>query len=117
MAVRGERPWLTLALAWISLSLVYSVALTSYAGSRFVPSLIWSTVTITIASFLGLAVWWLTGRVPWPERLKPGFFLLHLGAASVYAVVWILLDVTITAAMKGRDPLAAFRKAPIFGLD
>ena len=117
MPVRGERPWLTLVLAWISLSLVYSVALMGYAGSRFVPSLIWSTVTITIASLLGVVVWWLTGRVPWPERLQPSFFLLHLGAASVYAVVWILLDVTITAAMKGRDPLAAFRSAPIFGLD
>jgi signal transduction histidine kinase len=117
LAVRNERPWLTLALGWISLSLVYSVALMGYAGSRFVPSLIWSAVTITIASLLGVAVWWLTGRVPWPERLKPGFFLFHLSAACVYAVVWILLDVTITAAMKGRDPLVAVRGASFFGLD
>lgn len=117
MAVLKERPWLTLVLAWVSLSLVYTVALTSYAGSRFVPSLIWSTVTITIASLLGVAIWWLTARVPWPERLRPTFFLFHLGTAGVYAVVWILLDVTITAAMKGRDPLAAARSAPLFGLD
>ena len=81
MAALKERPWLTLVLAWVSLSLVYSVALTSYAGSRFVPSLIWSTVTITIASLLGVGIWWLTARVPWPERLRPTFFLFHLGTA------------------------------------
>jgi hypothetical protein len=45
---------------------------------------------------IALGVWFIAarsaGRLPWPDRLSPGFVLRHVAAALTVALVWALLD-------------------------
>jgi Histidine kinase len=108
---------LVLPLAVVVLSLVYAVGLSGYTQSPFWRSLLWASVTIVLATLLGTGIWFLTGLVKWPLRLRPGFVLIHLAGATVYAWVWMTLDLTVTALLKGRDVLGMVVQLQFFGLD
>lgn len=77
-------------LAWFPLAVLWALFLISYSNGRTPPAIaIQSAVqSIGSAAVLGLGIWWFSGVVPWPERVRLGFYGAHLGMALAYSVCW-----------------------------
>ncbi len=56
--------------------------------------------TLTAAA-LSVPVWWLSGRIEWPDRLGVGFYLIHLALAVTFALLWLALDLAATRLLFG----------------
>ena len=110
------RPWVLLLLGWVMLSLVYTVGLVGYSGARFRSAIVWAFLTITVAAVLGGGIWILTGKVPWPVRVRPAFIAFHLVAASLYSVAFVSIDIGVSVLIRER-PYFEMWKQVILGID
>ncbi len=66
------------------------------------------------ASLLGVAVWHVCQRWPWPFRLDLKFYLLQVLFASTYSVLWSILVFALEAMRRGNITLD-FWKSPLLG--
>lgn len=66
-------------------------------------ALIESGLTITVAALLGLPIWELCVRMPWPETNRARFFATHFGAAVVYSYLW-MAGTTLTNPLYTHKP-------------
>ena len=92
-------PWRLLLIAWPVLSVLYTLILVGNAEWPWPQGAIVGVSTIGVALLLGLPVWHLTGRLPVPDRVEPAFVLIHLGASLRYSVLWLVIDLTVTAVL------------------
>jgi two-component system, LytTR family, sensor kinase len=80
--------WLPALVLWLAFAMAGGqVSLTA----AFLPSVL----TIGVAAVVGLAIWEVCIRVSLPERFRAGFFAIHLLAAIVYSVVWVIATIAI----------------------
>lgn len=92
-----------LVAIWGALALVYALVLVVYAEWPTGPALVVGGLSTATAALVSIPVWYLTGRMPWPERLGPGFVLLHAGAAALFSTVWHVLDLALSyLVLEGR---------------
>jgi sensor histidine kinase YesM len=90
--------WLPYGTLWFLLGL--------YGGSSPSVSALLGLVRFTAAAGLGLAIHWLCGRLPWPERARGRFVAAHVGGALAFG--WAILAVNVaTFAIYERRPLRA----------
>ncbi|MDQ2952977.1 MAG: histidine kinase, partial [Chloroflexota bacterium] len=54
------------------------------------------------AALLGLLVHRLASRFPWPQRFRLSFVLMHVGAAAVYAMGWMLAASVVESVVHWR---------------
>jgi len=87
--------WLPMFVFWIVLAVVYG-------RMTFSQALPLATLTIGGAALLGILVWRFCVRMPWPQRLRAGFYARHTLAASLYAVVWVGGVTSIETLVTGR---------------
>lgn len=79
------------ALAWAPLYLLWILFILSYDdGATLQGAAMGGLSSIGLAAALGLLVWWLSGRLPWPDRVRPSFYLAHLLIGSAYSATWLL---------------------------
>jgi two-component system, LytTR family, sensor kinase len=52
-----------------------------------------AALTIAVAALLGLLVWQLCARLPLPEGFRIGFYAIHLLAAAIYSVAWVIATI------------------------
>ncbi|HVT57060.1 MAG TPA: histidine kinase [Thermoanaerobaculia bacterium] len=98
--------WLWLLTAWLPLvALFTALVLTAHPQTRPLGALLVATRLIVAAALLGLLVYRLTARLPWPHPLRAGFLLAHLLAAPVYAVSWWMLNNFIQSVVLRRAVL------------
>ena len=80
--------WLPALVLWLAFAMAGGqVSLTA----AFLPSVL----TIGVAAVVGLAIWEVCVRVPFPDRFRAGFFAVHLLAAIVYSIVWVIATIAI----------------------
>lgn len=76
-------------------------------------------LTIAVAAVVGLGIWEVAVRVPWPETHRARFFATHVGAALVYSYLWMfgttVADPIITHKAPNWRMLSSARSIP-FGL-
>lgn len=109
LAMTRSRTAITLALAWTPLFVLWSLVTLSF-GVRLTLALgMGLAVTISSAA-MALPVWWLSGRYPWPRRLRPGFYAVHLLVGACYAAGWVLFLYTYVAVRDGGSVLALIRE-------
>jgi len=77
--------WLPFAVAWTLYARIYVPEISF--GAAAVSGL----VAMGNAAALGVGVWYLTGVYPWPQKLRPSFYLAHLGLAVLYAALWTVM--------------------------
>lgn len=101
---RRARGWFAfqLLIAWLPVVALYATTMVAAHG---VP--LWSAILVAIrtiggAALLGLLVVRLTERVPWPRPVKIPFVFLHVVAALVYSVSWIVLSSLIESIVRVR---------------
>jgi sensor histidine kinase YesM len=85
------RSWLLYASAWVPVAAAYAQLIGRERGISGWPALYAGLDYAIIPALLGVAVWWLTGRVRWPTRHPLLFFALHLLFATIYSAAWLAL--------------------------
>ena len=92
---------LKIVLAWIPFYALWALFVLGYADATLSGALEGSAITIGTAALLGMGVWSLTGRFPWPDRVRVGFYFLHAGLATVYSVGWYLAGSAVGSLISG----------------
>ncbi|HZI58216.1 MAG TPA: histidine kinase, partial [Verrucomicrobiae bacterium] len=91
--------------AWLPFFALWVLFAISFAHDPFSTIFITSLITMGTAGLLGIAVWQLCRRWPWPLGFNLNFYLLQVAFALLYAVVWIV-------AVDGLDALRRGSLAP-----
>jgi LytS/YehU family sensor histidine kinase len=92
---------LTYIAAWLpALALWLAFAMAS-GQVTLLAALPLSALTMATAALLGRGVWWLTSRMPWPDKLNVRFFAVHVVGAVLYSVFWVLLTIAIEPLITG----------------
>jgi signal transduction histidine kinase len=87
--LRVNRGWIVYALGWVALALLWSLAaaLSSGMSPRFTSQ--FGFLMMGTAGIMGVAVWWLTGRLPW-DRRSIAFYAAHACSAALYSVSYTI---------------------------
>jgi signal transduction histidine kinase len=102
--------------AWIPFYALWVLFILTYEESATLSDALWSGfITIGSAATLGLGVWWLTGRLPWPEGTTPRFYLIHLAVGLFYAVGWVAPGYALGWFETGINPLQLMRQSTVIG--
>ena len=86
--------------AWLPFFAVCVLFAMLYARSTFAAAMLTGVITIGSASLLGIAVWHVCQRHPWPLRFELRFYLLQLLFAATYSAAWTLIVYTL-ATLRG----------------
>jgi signal transduction histidine kinase len=95
--------WLQLLIGWLPIWALYVTLIatahpqTGLRGAAFA-----SLRAVLAAAALGLVVYRLAERFPWPHPFRPGFVLVHLVAAGLYAVAWVGLTSAMESIIRSR---------------
>ena len=101
--------------AWLPFFAIWVLFAMKYAHYRLPAALLTSLISMGSASLLGVAVWHVCQRWPWPLRLDVKFYLLQIFFASVYSALWTVVVFTLESLQHGSNPFRDFRKSPVFG--
>ncbi len=94
--------WLQLLIGWLPVWLLYTMMIVAaHPDTSFRSAYLISLRAIACAAVLGVAVYRLTERVPWPSPIRWRFVALHLLAAPLYAVAWVLLITVLEFLLHG----------------
>lgn len=86
------RSTLRYAAAWTPVFVAYAlIALVQYGPEGVFPVGLCALVNIGVAALLGVGVWHLARRFPWPDGTarRPAFVAVHAAAAVAFTVLWI----------------------------
>ncbi len=73
---------------WVPLLGIY-VAVLQVAGFGPLPSALGGALrNVVPAAVFGTGVWWLSGRLPWPDRRYAAFAAVHAAAALAFSAAW-----------------------------
>jgi len=94
--------WVQLLIGWLPVwALFTTLILAAHANTSVHGALLVALRIMVTAALLGFLVQRFTERVPWPSRVRPSFVAVHLVAAFVYAVVWVLFNSLIDSLLRG----------------
>src|SRR5260370_41071481 len=98
--------------AWLPFFALWVLFTTSSARGPVSAIFISSLITVGTAGFLGIAVWQLCRRWPWPLNFNLNFYLLHVVFALLYAAAWIIGVDGLDALRRG-SPAPSFWSLPV----
>jgi len=83
-------PWLAYAVAWVPFAILELVsdALQAAGTSSFGDLLDTALSRTVISALLGVGVWWLSGRIHFPDRGRARFYVVQLVLALMFALLW-----------------------------
>lgn len=83
-------PWLAYVLAWVPFAILELVSnALQAAGTSSLGELLNESLSRTaISALLGVGVWWLSGRLHFPDQHRARFYALQLVLSLVFALVW-----------------------------
>ncbi len=96
--------WLPFFAIWVLFAMVYA----HYALRAALAA---SLISMGSASVLGIAVWHVCRRRPWPLRLDVKFYLLQVFLAVMYAVLWSIATYWLDALRRGNTSLGLLEVA------
>ena len=112
---REIRRYAIMLAAWLPFYVVWALIAVVYAHLPLRSSLILSLISIGTASLLGIPVWHICQRHPWPLRLDFRFYSLHVTWAFAYSIAWTLLVFLLEAPEFGWRGWAGLWKSPVLG--
>src|SRR5215467_12160797 len=115
MMQREIRRYAAILAAWLPFYVVWVLIAVVYAHISLRASLILSLISIGTASLLGIPVWHICQRHPWPLRLDLRFYSLHITWAFAYSIAWTLLTYVLEALEFGWKGWGGLLKSPILG--
>jgi len=100
--------WLPFFAFWVLLAMMY-------AHSPLRAALVTSIVSMGSASLLGVVVWHLCQRCPWPLRLDLKFYFRQIFLAAGYSILWSLSVYWLESMRRGGNALRDFLSSSILG--
>jgi hypothetical protein len=101
--------------AWLPFFAIWVLFAMSYSHYRWPAAIVTSVISMGTASLLGIAVWHVCQRRPWPLRLSLKFYLLQILLASVYAALWVISISSLESIRRGTNAFRDFWVSPVFG--
>ncbi|MBL0170308.1 MAG: histidine kinase [Gemmatimonadaceae bacterium] len=92
--------WLQLVIGWLPVWALYSTLIvTAHPGTTVHSAVFAGMRAVACAAVLGLGVNRLTQRFPWPVPMHPRFIALHVAAAPLYAIAWMVLAALLESTL------------------
>jgi len=101
--------------AWLPFFAIWVFFAMLYAHSPLRVALVTSMISMGSASLMGIAVWHVCQRWPWPLRLHLKFYLFQIFFASVYSILWSISVYWLESIRRGSNALQDFRSSPFLG--
>jgi hypothetical protein len=101
--------------AWLPFFTIWVFLAMSYAHYPLRAALVTGTISMGSASLMGIAVWHICQRWPFPLRLDWKFYFLQVFFATGYSILWIISVDGLDALRRGANPLLDFWKSPVLG--
>jgi two-component system LytT family sensor kinase len=103
--MRGAIKRYTIVLAaWLPFFAIWTLFAMLYAHYPWRAALATSLISMGSASLLGIGVWHVCRRLPWPLQLDLKFYLLQVLFASMYSIFWSVVAVSLESARRGSRP-------------
>jgi signal transduction histidine kinase len=102
-------------VAWLPFFALWALFAMMYAHFRFSVALAVSMISMGTAGLLGIAVWHVCQRWPWPLRLSLRFYLLQVLLAALYSVAWVLSADVLDSIRRGSRVLQDVWHSPVLG--
>jgi signal transduction histidine kinase len=112
---KAIRRYAIVLAAWLPFFAIWFFFAMLYAHYPLRAALVTSMISMGSASLMGIAVWHICKRWPWPLRLDLKFYFLQIFFASVYSIVWSISVYGQESLRHGANPLRDFWKSPILG--
>jgi len=100
--------------AWLPFFAIWLLVAMSFARDGFSTVLVGSLISMGSAGLLGIAVWYVCQRWPWPLGFKLNFYLLQLFFAVVYGIAWTA-SVYGVESLRARNTLQGFWSWAVLG--
>jgi hypothetical protein len=112
---RVIRRYATVLAAWLPFFVIWVLFAMLYAHYPLRAALLVSLIAMGSASMLGIAVWHVCQKRPWPFRLDLKFYLLQVFSAAVYSIVWNLSVYSLESIRRGTNPLQDLLRSALLG--
>jgi hypothetical protein len=100
--------WLPFFAIWVFFGILYG-------HSSLAVALIASLISMGSASLLGIVVWHVCRRLPWPLRMDLKFYFVQVFFAGVYSLVWNISVYWLESIHRGTGGIQDFWKSPLLG--
>lgn len=87
--------------AWLPFFTLWFLFALSFTRDRFSAILVGSLIGMGSAGVLGIPLWYVCRRWPWPLGFSLRFYLLHLFVAVTYAVAWTVAVYGLESLQRG----------------
>jgi signal transduction histidine kinase len=95
--------WLQLGLGWLPVLALYAgLIFTQHQPVSLGHATVIAVRSLVPAALLGVLVYRLANRVPWPRPFRLRFALMHAVAAPAYALAWIAATSVVESAIHGQ---------------
>ena len=95
--------------AWLPFFVIWTLFAMLYAHYPWPAALATSLISMGSASLLGIGVWHICRRLPWPLRLDLKFYLLQILFASLYSILWSVIAFSFESIRRGSSPWDIWR--------
>lgn len=112
---KAVQRYATVLAAWLPFFVIWVFITMNAAHYALSSALVTSLISMGSASLLGIAVWHVCRRWPWPLRLTLKFYALHIFLAFLYAVVWNLFVYSIESIPRHANPIADLLASRVLG--
>jgi signal transduction histidine kinase len=100
--------------AWLPFFAIWTLFAMLYAHYSWRAALATSLISMGSASLLGIVVWHVCRRLPWPLHLNLKFYALQIFLASAYTVIWSILAYSLDSIRRGSSSWDIWR-SPFLG--
>ena len=101
--------------AWLPFFAIWVFFAMLYAHYPLRAALVTSLISMGTASLMGIAVWHVCQRWPWPLRLDLKFYFLQIFVASAYSILWTISIYWIESIRRGSNALRDIRSSSLLG--
>jgi signal transduction histidine kinase len=89
--------------AWLPFFVIWTLFAMVYAHYGLGAALAASAISMGTATVLGILVWHVCQRLPWPLRLDLKFYLLQVLFASAYSILWTVFTYWFDSIRRGSN--------------
>ena len=93
--------WVQILIGWLPVWALLAVMVFTAHGGLFSVAALVSLRLVIAGAVIGLLVFRLTMRLPWPRPLRVSFVAIHCVAAAAYSVSWFALNSVIQSLVRG----------------
>jgi len=112
---KAIKRYATVLAAWLPFFAIWVFFAMLHAHYPLLAALVTSMISMGSASLMGIAVWHICQRWPWPLRLDLKFYFLQIFFASGYSILWILSVYWLESIRRGSNALRDFRSSSLLG--